>query len=216
MVIFTPKGALTMGTIKLLLLNSDGLAFVIAIVTIVSTYYLSRRTSSQEIGKEQHDKLISPIFFLLEPHLFQNINNNSLEKVLNLIEQNKPLVDGKLLEIAYFCKKNPSQSNYNALCSYVNKTYDKSCKRLGLKRRSIEYRLARKQYQSKLSLFFYFSVIILRSLFIFGISLLIFSSFINLGFYAFDSISSPENQITFLFFIGAFLFLLLNYLDRKL
>lgn len=202
-----------MDIIKSLILNSDGLAFVIAVITIISTYYLSRRTSSLEIVREQHEKLISPIFFLLEPHLFQIVDDNSLEKVLNLIAQNEHLVDGKLLEVAYFCRNNPSQSNYNALCSYINKAYDKSCKQLGFKVRSLEYRLSRKQYKTKLSLFFYICFFILKALLMMGVALLIFLFLSILGYYLFDKFKTPENEPVFLLVGCIILIVLLKHLD---
>lgn len=208
------KGVVNVDTIKLLILNSDGLAFVIAIITIISTYYLSRHTSSQEIVKEQREKLISPIFFLLEPYLFQSIDNNSLEKVFHLIDQNKSLVDGKLLEIAYFCKENPSQANYNALCSYINKAYDKSCKRLGFRTRSIEYRLSRKQYETKLSLFAYICFFVVKGLLMLGMAFLIFSFLLAIGYYFFNKVKTPESELVFLLIIFVMILASAKYLDK--
>ncbi|SCL84986.1 hypothetical protein [Sporanaerobacter sp. PP17-6a] len=202
-----------MDTIKLLILNSDGLAFVIAIITIIFTYYLSRHTSSQEIIKEQHEKLISPIFFILEPYLFQSINNECLEKVFHLIGKNKSLVDGKLLEIAYFCNENPSQANYNALCAYINKSYDKSCKRLGLRTRSIEYRLNRKQYETKLSLFIYICFLTVKGLLVLGMALLIFLSLLLLGCYFFSRVKTPENEPVLLLIVSIMFLGLIKYFD---
>lgn len=202
-----------MDIIKLLVLNSDGLAFVVAIITIIFTYYLSRRTGSYETIKEQHEKLISPIFFLVEPYLFKEINNDILDKVFELIEQNKSLVDGKLLEAIYFCKENSSQTNYNALCSYINKAYDKSCKRLGFKTRSIEYRIFRKQYKTKLSLFVYICFIIAKSLLMLGAVLLTFLSLLVLGYYFFSKTEFSDNIPILLLIIFPMIFVLLKFLD---
>lgn len=203
-----------MNIIKLLVLNSDGLAFVVAIITIVSTYYLSRHTGSHEIIKKQHEKLISPIFFLIEPYLFKEMNNDILNKAFELIEQNKSLVDGRLLEVVYFYKENPSQINYNAFCSYINKTYDKTCKQLRIKTRSIEYRISRRQYKTKLSLFIYICFIIAKSLLVLGVILLTFLSLLVLGYYFFSKTKFSENIPILLLIIFPMIFVLLKYLDN--
>lgn len=202
-----------MDIIKLLILNSDGLAFAITATTLIYSILSSRYTNSREIIKEQHEKLISPIFFVIEPYLFQSIDGNSLEKVFYLIDQNKSLVDGKLLEIAYFCKKNPSQANYNALCSYINKSYDKSCRRLGLKSRSIEYRLSRKQYENNFSLFAYFGFIFIKGFLTIGIALLLFLFLIGFGSLLFDKIKTPKNELLSLIIIVFLMLAVLRYLD---
>lgn len=203
-----------MDIIKSLIQNSDGLGFSIAAMTLIYSIYSSRHAKSRQIIKEQHDKLISPIFSLIEPYLFKDIDNSLLENILNIVDENKSLVDGKLLEITYFCKENPSQSNYNALCSYINKTYDKSCRHLGLRLRSIEYRLSRKQYKTKFFLFLYLGIYLLKALLNLSIALFIFLSFIGIGSYFFNKTQAPEKDLVFLLISMFVLLAFFRYLDE--
>lgn len=204
-----------MDAIKSLIQNSDGLGFAISTIALIYTIYSSRSTSSRQIADERHKKLISPMFSLLEPYLFQNIDKHVLEKVLNLTHQNKSLVDGKLLEVTHYCSENPSQPNYDALCSYINKTYDKSCRLMGLELRSIEYRLNRKQYKSKASLAFYLAIIAGRAALTFLAMFFGTLLFLSIGVYWFENIMFPGNQIKALLFIGIILFILLNHSENK-
>ena len=135
--------------------NSDLLGFIGVLLTTILSIYIFRVETSTPFIRERYDKLIFPLFDLIEPFLFQKCPEDTLEKALSIIEENKSLADGKLLEIFYYCKKNPSSNNFRNLCIYIDETYDRFCRSLGLKRRSMFYRLMRMQYRSKGHLFLY-------------------------------------------------------------
>lgn len=136
----------------------DPLNFAGIIVTVIASLYIFKGETSVSFARERHDKLIFPIFNLLEPILYTDFQIDVLERVSKIIEDNKNLADGKLLEIHYLCTKNPSIENFKSLCAYIDAAYDKSCRKLGLKTRSIAYRINRRQYKSKFYLFLFIAI----------------------------------------------------------
>lgn len=133
-----------------LIKNSDFLSFIAAIFTLTGTMYIFIVTPKYQLVRERYDKLIFPLFSVLEPYLFKPVQEEIFQQVINIVDKNKELSGGKLAELIYYCEINLSQSNYNYLCKYINTEYDKSCMRLGLKQRSVLYRINRNQYQTKL------------------------------------------------------------------
>lgn len=164
----------------------DPLNFIGILATVIVSIYIFKNETHNSFAKERHDKLIFPLFNILEPVLYQKNYEEPLKKALDIIKQNKNLADGKLLEYSYNCTNNPSKENFIALCHYINKAYDRSCRRLGLKTRSISYRVNRRQYKNKNHLFLYatlylsFRLAILSAIFfIFSICAFSLSSMIN-------------------------------------
>lgn len=123
-------------------LNFVGILFPAAV-----SIYIFKCGHSLAFTQEQHNNLISPLFDLLEPVLFQPMDHAILRRAIKLINANRNIADGKLLELSYYCEKYPTQNNYNRLCTYINTLYDKSCRKLGIRLRSYSYRIERKQYQ---------------------------------------------------------------------
>lgn len=132
--------------------NSDFLNFFGILLTALVSIYIFKKESSSAFTRERHDKLIFPLFNLLEPVLYQNASPDILSSALKIIEDNKNIADGKLLELFYFYSHHPSQENFQQLCTYADRMYDKSCWKLGLKLRSVAYRINRKQYNNKITL----------------------------------------------------------------
>jgi hypothetical protein len=162
--------------------NIDPLNFVGIILTAIISLYIFKNETSISFVKERHDKLLFPLFNLLEPILYQKLNMGTLSNAFSIISANKNLADGKLLEVYYNCYHFPSQKTFNALCRYIDLEYDKSCKKLGLKKRGFFYRNSRHQYKNKLLfvtdfigyiLTLFFIAAILYILLIFYIALLI-------------------------------------------
>ncbi len=156
-------------------ISLDPLNFIGGLITAFISLYIFKADTPFSYLQERHEKLIFPLFNLLEPSLYQEINDPLLwNKIFDLIEQNKSLADGKLLHIYYYCKKNPSVQNFISLCSYADHSYDKSCRSLKLKRRTIEYRIDRHQYKSKSFFIFYLiaSTLIFTFFLFFGILML--------------------------------------------
>lgn len=161
----------------LLLINTlgsfDFAAVIAAIISISASIYIFRSTPKYDLVYKRYVTLIFPLFELIEPYLFKTVNDEILSKALCLIETNKTFAGRKLLHSFYFCKKNPSQDSYDALCSCISKEYDRCSRRLGLGKRSIWYKIVRNQYKSKLVFILYIvgqsllSMIILLSAIIF-------------------------------------------------
>lgn len=131
------------------LMSFDFAAVIAAIISISASIYIFRSTPKYDLIYSRYVTLISPLFELMEPYLFKTVNDEILSKALNLIETNKTFAGRKLLHSFYFCKMNPSQDNYDALCSSVSKEYDRCCRRLGLGKRNIWYKIVRNQYKNK-------------------------------------------------------------------
>lgn len=146
--------------------SSDFLNFIGILLTALVSLYIFKRESSTTFIRERHDKLIFPLFDLLEPFLYKDIPEDKMAAAVKIIEDNKNISDGKLLEILYHCSKHPSPEHAKQLCIYVDRTYDKSCWRLGLKLRSITYRINRDQYKHKALLFLWIILCSLISIFI--------------------------------------------------
>lgn len=172
--------------------NSDPLNFAGLLLSAVVAIYVFKNQNAVSLVKERHDKMIFPLFDLLEPTLYQELHQQTLENALSIINKHRNLADGKLLEIAFFCSQTPSQENYNLLCSYIDKAYDNSCRRLGLKTRSLTYRCLRKQYKS---FFHLMRLLISYALFSMVIGYIAFLLFLSCIFYLYTLFESANNMI---------------------
>lgn len=130
----------------------DPLAIISVLFTVGSAIWLSKSEKNFMLNKERHDKLIAPLFFALEPHLYRKAEGYIIDKAVLITDRNRNLADGKLLALLYDCKESPSPKSFIELCSYIDKEYDNSCRRLHLKRRPYSYRVDRRQYRNKRSL----------------------------------------------------------------
>ena len=133
----------------------DPLGFVGILITALVTIYIFKADIPFSYLQERHEKLIFPLFDCLEPVLYQPQDSAHLHQALSIIEKNKSFADGKLLNIYHNCFIDSSQNNFLELCAYADQAYDYSCRKLKLKRRSIEYRVNRKQYRNKKKLLLY-------------------------------------------------------------
>lgn len=191
----------------------DPLNFIGIIVTVIASLYIFNGETSVSFAKERHDKLIFPIFDLLEPIMYIDFQIDVLEKALKIIENNKNLADGKLLEIYYFCTTNPSEENFKSLCAYIDTAYDKSCRKLGLKTRSIIYRISRRQYKTKLHLFCFIAI---YSIAFFAVGLCIFFlflCFIGILLALYES-ANQVNQMIMTIIGILFILVLFKYMEK--
>lgn len=192
---------------------SDPLSFIGVLFTIIVSLYIFKHENLNSFTRERHDKIIFPLFNLLEPFLYHDVPKETLESALQVIEDNKNLVDGKLLEVSYFCTKNPSQDNLNELFYYVDKAYDKSCRKLGLKTRTFSYRFARKQYKNVASIILHFAVYTLLALIAGAIILFAFLYAVAILYVLYESLNSIK-QLIMLFLIGFLAIMLNKYIQR--
>ncbi len=192
---------------------SDPLSFIGVLFTIIVSLYIFKHENSYSFVRERHDKIIFPLFNLLEPFLYHDVPKETLESALQIIESNKNLIDGKLLGVSYFCAKNPSRNNLNELFSYVDRAYDKSCRKLGLKTRTFSYRFSRKQYKNVTSIILHMVVYTLFGLIVFAIFLFVFLYVVAVLYALYESLSSIKQLIMLL--LVSFLVIVLNkYMEK--
>ncbi len=195
--------------------NSDLLNFIGILCTAILSFYIFKKESSISFTRERYEKIIFPLFNLLEPVLYQKIQTTYLEKALQIIEINKSLADGKLLELFYYCSQSPSQQNFNQLCSYVDKLYDKTCRKLGLKTRSFSYRVTRHQYKH----WSYFLFYVLASTFLWAIVLVTFLfaflCFIACLYFAYEN-ANDTNKLIMLLLSAVFALAFLKYMEKHI
>lgn len=193
--------------------NFDPLNFIGLIATVIASLYIFKSETYVSFAKERHDKLIFPLFNLLEPILYTVPDAEILKQALKIIDDNKNLADGKLIEIYYYCSENPSMDNFKTLCAYVDSAYDKSCRKLGLKTRSLMYRFCRNQFKSKFSVILFIAAYIIASfaimIFAFFLIMLFFSMLVVL----FHS-ASQTNQLIILVCFSVLLIAILKYFDK--
>ena len=162
-------------------LNSDFLAFTGALISVFISIHLYNLSAKKQIERERYDKLIFPLFDLLEPHLFCEVDSSTFQAALKIIRDNKSIAGGHLLYLLDLCEHTPSQENFNSLCKFTNSELDRLCKILCIKKRSFFYRLNKNQYQTKLMLYLYaiynVFVFLLSLAALFGVTL-----FINFAF----------------------------------
>lgn len=173
----------TYSLLKIFIDHFDFAAIIAAIISFLASVYIFKTTPKYDLVYQRYMTLISPLFDLVEPHLFKPINKELLDKILFLISSNKSLAGRQLLHHLYFCEANPCQENYDALCACINREYDKCCVRLGLGKRTIWYKISRKQYKNKYAFVLY----AFWQTILFGTILL---SFLIVLFFTFNSIGN--------------------------
>ncbi|MCI7492124.1 MAG: hypothetical protein MSA91_04935 [Lachnobacterium sp.] len=195
-------------------LSFDPLGFLGTVVTVITSVYILKSETSMSFTKQRYEKLIFPLFNILEPVLYQTPDKQILDKALKLIDENKNLADGKLIERAYFCSINPSLENFKALCSYSNYAYDRSCRKLGLKTRSLLYRYTRKQFKNKLGIVLF---ILRYTLFGFAIiiSTFLFSLFVFIAIITIYGQANSSSQLFMLCGSIPLIFLIYKYMTKN-
>lgn len=143
------------------LLNADWLNFLALIITVIVSLIISSGERLFGISRDRHEKLIAPLFILLEPNLYKKYDKNLVCQALKIIDENIILADGRLLDVRDSCKRNP-EKGFLELCRYIDKAYDKSCRKLKLKTRSILYRITTKQYENKCSFVLHLAIFIIE------------------------------------------------------
>lgn len=161
-----------------LLSNSDGLAFFGVLISVITSITIFINSSRKSFERERYDKLIFPLFNLLEPYLFKDKDDIVFQKAIDIIQKNKDIAGGHFLNQLYWCEKSFTQENFISLCTTTNREYDRICRVIGLKCRSIFYRLDREQYRTK---FVFWTYLVVNCIFLFfcGLAVLIFCAFIT-------------------------------------
>lgn len=195
--------------------NFDPLNFIGIIVTVLASVYIFKVETSVSLLKEQYEKLFFPLFNVLEPILFQGPDENILACALKIIENNKQLADGKLISLYYYYLQNPTKKNFTDLCTYVDKAYDRSCRKLGLKLRPMQYRIYRHQYKNPLYVIVFLSAHILLLIFAIFSMFIVSALAIALTVEIYNALGS-ETQLIFVLSICILALAIWKYIFKKL
>lgn len=128
---------------------------LLVIVTIIATFLTFKKDKAFDVKRERFEKLISPLYFMIEPYMYQKIDSGSLNNIIDFIEKNRLHADANLIERARNCKKCPTHYNFEQLCLCIDILYDKYSLATSLKIRSINYRLNQHLYKSKFTFVLY-------------------------------------------------------------
>lgn len=139
--------------IKNLLLSTSEITLPIAAIFVSVMIHKCRFRGN--LTEQKYKSLIFPLFNTLEPHLYCQLSpavHEALNTLVKDYNKNKAYSSIELNEVMRSCFpfEHCSQENYISLCKIIDKEYDKCCSLLGIKRRSIRYRLLHRQYQNKL------------------------------------------------------------------
>lgn len=165
--------------------NLDLAAIIAAFISISASVYIFRTTPKYNFIREKYFSLIFPLFELLEPYIFKPFDSDIVSESLSLIKENKAYATHKLIRCAYFCEINLCQENYDSLCRIVCQEYDRCRSRLGLRRRSMWYKIARKQYKNK----FVFALYAICNSFLFVVVFLSLLLLLFYGIYLFERVT---------------------------
>lgn len=166
-----------------------------------------------ELWLRSPEGLLFPLFNSLEPVLYQEVKPEYIKNSLQIIKDNKYLADGKLLELFYNCSQYPTQQNFNQLCSYIDKLYDKTCRRLGLRVRSFSYRIARHQYKHWSYILFYAIALSILQLIVLIALLFVFLCITDYLYLIYENVNDL-NKLLMQLFMMIFVFALLKYLQK--
>lgn len=193
--------------------NSDLLNFIGILCTVIVSIYIFKKDTSTPFIRKRYEKLIFPLFNSLEPVLYQEVKPEYIKNSLQIIKDNKYLADGKLLELFYNCSQYPTQQNFNQLCSYIDKLYDKTCRRLGLRVRSFSYRIARHQYKHWSYILFYAIALSILQLIVLIALLFVFLCITDYLYLIYENVNDL-NKLLMQLFMMIFVFALLKYLQK--
>lgn len=144
-----------------LILLEPSVALIIGVLTILVT----KNSNSHNVALERLTYAYHPIFLATEPYLFKNIDKEFAETFVekyNKIESEyslyiyPPLRNRvKILSTHLACCYDLPIINedWEIICYYVNRDYDKLCKKSHMPLRSTSYRLNNNQFSSKPSLY---------------------------------------------------------------
>ncbi len=135
-------------------------------ITVFIAVYLFKKEPSKTYIKERYEKVVSPLYFTFEPFLY----NKSMPRELlqaykdcqKIVKDNKSIAGGKLL---FLFDRPLDVYTLTWISREIDKDFDKSCKSLGLPKRTLQYKVyliknAPKRYLIELTLFSYLPLII--------------------------------------------------------
>lgn len=128
--------------------------YVVALIGIISTYLLIPKSVRLEATKERYEKLINPLFTILEPNIYKKIPLKDFHNIINLVQNNRNYADAKLLELTESFITAPTNNNYKKFCKYIDRTQLSYSAQLHLHWRSLSYRIKHEQYSNIIEFIF--------------------------------------------------------------
>lgn len=153
---------------------------VAAIIVGFISLYIFIKTLKLKSSKYLLLNIYLPIFNIIEPYLYKDINFNtlyplmkSIDKVLNNVSFIPPLLKSQLENLHKdLSNEHYDFKNFSRFCYHIDTFYNQYCKESFLPLRSTLYKLKRKQYQTKFEYIFSFFVYIIKAVIFISIILL--------------------------------------------
>lgn len=135
--------------------------FTLGILGIFATYKTTNSTEKAVTARVIYEKIVFPIFTLIEPDLYKTITHEKAifygSKILLIINETPIFYYPSLRTYAerlIVSNETNYQSNFIDICWSVDKHLDTNARKIGAPVRSSVYRLNESQYNSKIKLFY--------------------------------------------------------------
>lgn len=161
-------------------LAEPSVVLLVGIITILVT----KNSNKHNIARDRLSNAYHPLFLAIESYLFKKIDKTSAELfVKKYVEIESayslyiyPSLRYRVHRLSTFLLDGSNEDKINEewhlICYYVEKEYDKLCKRSHMPLRSLTYRLNNNQFSSKHSLYWGLFRLFLPSILFFTICLL--------------------------------------------
>ena len=118
------------------------LSLLSTVSTLILTWLLFKKEHNKTYLKERYEKVIFPIFDILENHLYKKEITpdvkQAVDKCKHIINDNKLIVGGKL---TYVFSLPLNKINFQSISKLVDKEYDECCSNLGIPLRPIDKKM---------------------------------------------------------------------------
>ena len=84
-------------------INFQDIESIAISLSVIASLYIFWRTPKYANIKERYEKLIFPLFSLIEPYLFKDYSKAPVDKVIGLISDNAVYAGSRINEYAYRC-----------------------------------------------------------------------------------------------------------------
>lgn len=159
------------------------------ISTIVLSWTLFKKENNKTYLKERYEKVIFPIFNILEYHLYKKEISSEIkiavEKCQAIIEENKLIAGGKF---TFLFSLPLNSENFRQISKLVDKEYDKCCSSLGIPLRPLD----KKAYTYSTRNIRVLVLLIMK----YFLPLIVFFLLITLAFLSMYSLLATNNAIT--------------------
>lgn len=137
----------------------------VVLVIGIFTLIITKNSNKYAVSRERVEYVYHPLFISIEPYLYKNVSPSDvrpfLDKFKELDAKYSLLIYPSLRQhIEFFVKQNRKADPYDLInsewfliCDYICNDYDKLCRIAHLPVRSTAYRLNRKQFKTKFSLY---------------------------------------------------------------